>query len=66
MNPGVQRYRAVLASPGARVPLLASALGSMAIGMFVLGILLLAREATRSFADAGRMVGVAGRDELRC
>jgi MFS family permease len=57
---GVQRYRALVRLPGARVPLVASASGSLAIGMFILGILLLAREATGSFADAGRVVGAFG------
>jgi MFS family permease len=60
MNSGLQRYRALLALPGAPVPLLGSAMGSMAIGMFVLAILLLAREATGSFADAGRVAGAFG------
>jgi MFS family permease len=57
---GVQRYRSLVALPGARVPLVASALGSLAIGMFTLAILLLVREATGSFADAGRVVGAFG------
>jgi predicted MFS family arabinose efflux permease len=42
------------------VPVLASALGSLAIGMAVLAIILLAREATGSFAQAGRVVGAFG------
>jgi MFS family permease len=54
---GAQRYRALLALPGARAPVVLSALGSMPIGMFGLGILLLARDATGSFAEAGRVVG---------
>ena len=57
---GVQRYRSLVALPGARVPLFASASGSLAIGMFGLAILLLVREATGSFADAGRVVGAFG------
>ena len=54
---GAQRYRALLALPGARAPVVLSAAGSMPIGMFGLGILLLARDATGSFAEAGRVVG---------
>jgi predicted MFS family arabinose efflux permease len=57
---GVRRYRAVLGLPGALRPVVLSALGSIPIGMFVLGILLLARDATGSFADAGRVVGAFG------
>jgi MFS family permease len=54
---GAQRYRALLALPGARAPVVLSAAGSMPIGMFGLGILLLARDATGSFAEAGRVAG---------
>ena len=54
---GAERYRALLALPGARAPVVLSAAGSMPIGMFGLGILLLARDATGSFAEAGRVVG---------
>jgi MFS family permease len=54
---GVRRYRALLALPGARTPVILSAAGSMPIGMFGLGILLLARDATGSFAQAGWVVG---------
>ena len=50
------RYRALLALPGARAPVILSAAGSMPIGMFGLG-LLLAHDATGSFAVAGRVVG---------
>jgi MFS family permease len=57
MSSGVQRYRALVALEGARVPLVASGFGSLAIGMFILAVLLLAREATGSFADAGRISG---------
>ena len=57
---GVQRYRSLVALPGARVPLVASAAVSLSIGMFTLAILLLVREATGSFADAGRVVGAFG------
>ena len=53
-------YRALLALPGARAPVIASALGSMPIGMFGLAILLLARDATGSFAEAGRVAGAFG------
>src|SRR5215218_3399814 len=60
MGAGVARYRALLALPGARRPLVASAVGSMPIGMFGLAILLLAQEATGSFAIAGRVVGAFG------
>jgi MFS family permease len=56
----VHRYRALLRIPGARAPLIASALGSLPIGMYIIGILLLAREATGSFADAGRVAGAFG------
>ena len=47
---GARRYRALLALPGARAPVVLSAAGSMPIGMFGLGILLLAHDATGSFA----------------
>ncbi|HEX2411956.1 MAG TPA: MFS transporter [Solirubrobacteraceae bacterium] len=57
---GARRYGALLALPGARGPVLASALGSLPIGMYALAIILLAREATGSFADAGRVVGAFG------
>jgi predicted MFS family arabinose efflux permease len=57
---GARRYRTVLGLPGARRPVVLSALGSMPIGMFTLAILLLARDATGSFADAGRIVGAFG------
>src|SRR4051794_31605845 len=54
---GTRRYRALLAIPGVRTPLLLSTAGSMPIGMFGLAILLLAHDATGSFAQAGRVVG---------
>lgn len=57
---GARRYRALLALPGARSPVVASALGSLPIGMFGLAILLLARDVTGSFAVAGRIVGAFG------
>jgi MFS family permease len=50
----------LLRVPGARGPLIASALGSLPIGMYILAILLLAREATGSFAEAGRVAGAFG------
>jgi MFS family permease len=56
----LDRYRALLALPGARVPAVASSLGSLPIGMAILAILLLAREATGSFGVAGRVVGAFG------
>src|SRR3954463_14380818 len=54
---GVQRYRALVGISGARAPLILSTAGSMPIGMFGLAILLLAHDATGSFAQAGRVVG---------
>jgi MFS family permease len=57
---GAGRYRAVLALPEARWPLVASVAGSMPIGMYGLGILLLVRDANGSFAVAGRVVGAFG------
>ena len=54
---GARRYRDLLALPGARGPVIASAVGSMPIGMFTLAILLLVRETTGSFGDAGRVAG---------
>ena len=53
----MNRYRALLALPGARAPVFLSIAGSMPIGMFGLAILLLARDTTGSLADAGRIVG---------
>jgi MFS family permease len=53
----VHRYRALLALPGARAPMFLSIAGSMPIGMFGLGILLLVRDSTGSFAEAGRVLG---------
>jgi predicted MFS family arabinose efflux permease len=57
---GARRYRTVLGLPGALRPVVLSALGSLPIGMFTLAILLLARDATGSFAAAGRVVGMFG------
>jgi len=53
-----RRYRVLFAIPGARTPVVLSALGSLPIGMFGLAILLLVRDASGSFAQAGRVVGV--------
>ena len=60
MRAGARRYRSLLGLPGARAPVIASALGSMPIGMFGLAILLLGRDATGSFAEAGRLAGTFG------
>jgi MFS family permease len=60
MRTGAERYRSLLALPGARAPVVASAFGSLPIGMFALGIVLLARDATGSFADAGWVAGAFG------
>ena len=57
---GARRYSTLLKLPGARRPVIASAVGSMPIGMFGLAILLLAQDATGSFAVAGRVVGAFG------
>jgi MFS family permease len=57
---GAARYRALLALPQARAPLVASIAGSMPIGMFGLAILLLVRDTNGSFAVAGRVVGAFG------
>src|SRR5215218_3863847 len=60
MGAGVARYRELLALPGAWRPVIASAVGSMPIGMFGLAILLLGEDTTGSFAVAGRVVGAFG------
>jgi MFS family permease len=57
---GARRYGALLAIPGARGPVLASVAGSMPIGMYTFGIVLLVRDVTGSFAAAGRIAGVFG------
>jgi MFS family permease len=57
---GARRYSALLALPEARRPVIASAVGTMPIGMFGLAILLLADDTTGSFAVAGRVVGAFG------
>jgi MFS family permease len=54
---GIGRYRALMAIDGVRAPLVLSTAGSMPIGMYMLGILLLAHEVSGSFALAGRVVG---------
>ncbi len=54
---GAGRYSALLMLPAARRPVVASAVGSLAIGMYALAILLLTRESTGSFAAAGQVVG---------
>ena len=60
MRAGARRYAALLALPGASRPVIFSAVGSMPIGMFGLAVLLLAQDATGSFAIAGRVVGAFG------
>jgi MFS family permease len=57
---GARRYLGLLSLPGARWPVLASAAGSLPIGMFGLAILLLVRDSTGSYAEAGRVVGAFG------
>jgi MFS family permease len=57
---GARRYAALLSLPGARRPVVLSAVGTMPIGMFGLAILLLAEDTTGSFAVAGRVVGAFG------
>jgi MFS family permease len=57
---GARRYHALLSLPGARGPVLASVAGSMPIGMYAFGIVLLVRDATGSFATAGRVAGAFG------
>src|SRR5829696_2348997 len=57
---GARHYGALLALPGARGPVLASVAGSMPIGMYTFGIVLLVRDATGSFATAGRIAGAFG------
>lgn len=48
-----RKYGEVLAAPGARQALVASVFGRLALGMTGLAILLLVRNATGSYADAG-------------
>src|SRR5215210_561408 len=57
---GARRYGALLALPGARGPVLASVAGSMPIGMYTFGLVLLVRDATGSFGAAGRIAGAFG------
>jgi MFS family permease len=60
LRAGAGRYRALLGLRDARWPLVFSVAGSMPIGMYGLGILLLVRDANGSFAVAGRVVGAFG------
>ena len=60
LSGGLSRYRSVLSLPGARGPVAASILGSLPIGRFGLAILLLTRDATGSYALAGRVAGAFG------
>ncbi len=60
LRAGARRYGALLSLPGARAPVVAAAIGCMPIGMYGLAILLLARDASGSFAEAGRVVGAFG------
>ena len=60
LRAGARRYARLLSQPGARAPVLASTAGSLPIGMYGLAILLLARDATGSYAEAGRVVGAFG------
>ena len=57
---GWRRYRRLLGLPGVRVPLVLATAGSMPIGMYVLAILLFARDTTGSFAEAGRVAAGFG------
>src|ERR671928_948034 len=57
---GARRYRGLVGLPEARWPLVFSVAGSMPIGMYGLAILLLVRDASGSFAVAGRVVGAFG------
>lgn len=53
-------YLHLLRTPGLAVPLLASVLGALPIGMLELSVLLLVRLETGSFAEAGAMAGAIG------
>ena len=64
LREGARRYRALLALPGARRPVIASSLGSLPIGLFGLAILLLIEGSTGSFAYAGRVVETGTAREL--
>src|SRR5919202_3134900 len=57
---GARRYRALVGMPEARWPLVFSVAGAMPIGMYGLAILLLVRDTSGSFAEAGRVVGAFG------
>lgn len=54
------RYGSVLDMPGVRAPALAAFVGCVPIGMLGLGLLLLTRETSGSFAFAGRVAGAYG------
>lgn len=51
------RYAAVLRGQGTAVPLVASIVGRLSLGMAGLGLLLLVRETTGSYASAGLVAG---------
>jgi len=51
------RYSAVLRGQGTAVPLLASVVGRLSLGMTGFGLLLLVRETTGSYASAGLVAG---------
>jgi MFS family permease len=57
---GLSRYGAVLAPPGARPALVASIVGRLSLAMNGLAVLLLAKEATGSYAQAGLISAVLG------
>ena len=57
---GARRYGALLSLPGAKLPVVASSLGSLPIGMFGLAILLLAREADGRSPSPGASSGRSG------
>lgn len=56
---GISRYAAVLAPPGARPALVASVVGRLSLAMNGLATLLLAKEATGSYAQAGLISAVS-------
>ena len=51
------RYSAVLRGQGTAVPLVASVVGRLSLGMTGFGLLLLVRETTGSYASAGLVAG---------
>lgn len=57
---GLQRYGEVLATPGTRAALVASIIGRLSLAMNGLGMLLLAKQATGSYAQAGLVSAVSG------